>query len=233
MSLENTPYIDNDNDNLSITPKRGRGRPPKDESSKDEGNRRLELINCAAKLFRINGFAATSTRDIASAANMHSGSPFYHFESKQALLFEVMQSGMHSAMNRQNQALKNLALGVKTPDATEQLRCLIRHHFEVLLGPGNDFIPVMLYEFRSLNAPEQALLSQLQRQYEAPWIPVLQALYDQKVLLCPVKIARLLIFGALNWAVQWYSVDQQASLDELTDAAILLFIHPSHRLLVK
>jgi hypothetical protein len=86
----------------------------------------------------------------------------------------------------------------------------------------------MLYEFRSLNTPEQTLLSQLQRQYEAPWIPVLQALYDQQVLACPVKIARLLIFGALNWAVQWYSVDQQASLDELTDAAILLFIHPSH-----
>lgn len=226
MHLKNIP--DNDQESSSPSPKRGRGRPPKDDSAKDEGNRRLELINCAARLFRLNGFAATSTRDIASAAHMHSGSPFYHFESKQALLFEVMQSGMFSAIARQNQALENLALQLKTTNACEQLRCLIRHHFEVLLGEGNDFIPVMLYEFRSLAANEQATISQLQRQYEAPWIPVLQALYEQKLLTCPVKIARLLIFGALNWSVQWYKVSHESSLDELTDAAILLFIHSSN-----
>jgi AcrR family transcriptional regulator len=39
-----------------------------------------------ARLFRRKGFDATSTRDIAAAAGMQSGSPFYHFKSKQALL---------------------------------------------------------------------------------------------------------------------------------------------------
>lgn len=224
MSSENIPLLEKEN--LDLPQKRGRGRPPKDESSKDEGNRRLELINCAARLFRVNGFAATSTRDIASAAHMHSGSPFYHFESKQALLFEVMQSGMHSAMARQNQALNTLPRHPSQSNAKEQLRCLIRHHFEVLLGTGNDFIPVMLYEFRSLDTHQQAVISQLQRHYEAPWIPVLNELYRHQLLSCPVKMARLLIFGALNWSVQWYSAQQAASLDELTDAAILLFLHP-------
>ena len=71
MSSENIPLLEKEN--LDLPQKRGRGRPPKDESSKDEGNRRLELINCAARLFRVNGFAATSTRDIASAAHMQIG----------------------------------------------------------------------------------------------------------------------------------------------------------------
>ena len=39
-----------------------------------------------------------------------------------------------------------------------------------------------------------------------------------------VKLARLLIFGALNWSVQWYDRRKPASLDELTEAAIALFI---------
>jgi AcrR family transcriptional regulator len=52
----------------------------------------------AAKLFRRKGFDATSTRDIAAAVGMQSGSPFYHFKSKGALLYAVMEEGMRSAI---------------------------------------------------------------------------------------------------------------------------------------
>jgi hypothetical protein len=42
-----------------------------------------------------------------------------------------------------------------------------------------------------------------------------------------VKIARLLILGALNWSVQWFDAKKGASLDELTNAAMALFIRES------
>ena len=61
-------------------------------------------------------------------------------------------------------------------DAREALRRLIQVHFEVLLGPGNDFVPVMLYEHRALSQAERATLAQLQVRYESVWTPVLQAL---------------------------------------------------------
>jgi hypothetical protein len=69
---------------------------------------------------------------------------------------------------------------------------------------------------------------------------VLQALHASGQLQAPVQLARLMIFGALNWAVQWYqaptpqtkstptkAVPQsttRASLDDLTDAALALFL---------
>jgi hypothetical protein len=65
-------------------PKRARGRPRKTEDERDDGNRRHQLLTAAARLFREKGFDATSTRDIAAAVGMHSGSPFYHFKSKDA-----------------------------------------------------------------------------------------------------------------------------------------------------
>ena len=34
----------------------------------------------------------------------------------------------------------------------------------------------------------------------------------------------VLIFGALNWTAQWFDARKGASLDELTDAAMGLFI---------
>ena len=67
-------------------PRRPRGRPRKTLDERDDGNRRQELLRSAARLFRRKGFHATSTRDIAAAVGMQSGSPFYHFKTKGALL---------------------------------------------------------------------------------------------------------------------------------------------------
>lgn len=202
--------------------KRPRGRPRKTAGERDDGNRRLELITAAARLFRRQGFAATSTRDIAAAVGMHSGSPFYHFKSKDALLFAVIEEGMHSAITRQTQALDAAALAT-VGDPLAQIRALIRSHFETLLGPGNDFVPVMLYENRSLSARQRSLVAKLQTEYESVWTPILQALHDSGHLRAPVKLSRLLILGALNWSVQWFDRKKGASLEELADAALALF----------
>ena len=199
--------------------RRPRGRPRKTVQDRDDGNRRQELLRAAGRLFRRKGFHATSTRDIAAASGMQSGSPFYHFKSKGALLYAVMEEGMRLAIVRQQAALDSAAAG-----AQDRLRLLIRNHFDILLGPGSDFIPVMLFELRSITARQRTLLAQLQSQYEAPWLPVLQALQAGGQLGADVKLARLLIFGALNWSAQWYDRRKGASLDELTGAAMALFV---------
>ncbi len=214
------PLVDSAAD---LVPKRARGRPRKTLDERDDGNRRRALLSAAAKLFRRQGFDGTSTRDIATAAGMQSGSPFYHFKSKDALLYAVMESGMVSAIERQAQGLQGQA---PAADAQEAMRRLVKAHFDVLLGPGNDFVPVMLYEHRALSAAQRARLAELQLRYEAVWIPVLQALHDKGQLQAPVKLSRLLILGALNWTVQWFDHKKGASVDELTDAAMLLFLGP-------
>lgn len=208
----------------STEPKRARGRPRKTVDERDDGNRRPELLKAAAQLFRRQGFSATTTRDIAAAAGMQSGSPFYHFKSKDALLYAVMEEGMHSALARQASAVEASGKATKENTPQAQFRRLIRAHFETLLGPGNDFVPVMLYEHRSLSARQRTTLAQLQANYEAAWTPVLEALHRSGHLRAPVKLARLLILGALNWSVQWFDVKKSASLDDMTAAAYTLFL---------
>ena len=204
----------------ALAVKRPRGRPRKTLADRDDGNRRRELLRSAAKLFRRKGFHATSTRDIAAAAGMQSGSPFYHFKSKGALLYAVMEEGMRWAIEKQQLALSS----AQQSAPAGQLRLLIRNHFDVLLGPGSDFIPVMLYEARSITRGQRAALAELQSLYVAPWTPVLDALHARGQLKADVKLARLLVFGALNWSAQWYDRRKGANLDQLTDAAVKLFI---------
>jgi TetR/AcrR family transcriptional regulator, cholesterol catabolism regulator len=212
---------------------RPRGRPRKTLEEREDGNRKGDLIAAAAKLFRQKGFDATSTRDIAAAVGMRSGSPFYHFKSKGDLLYAVMAEGMRSATEKQRLALQhqcpNYPKLLQNKEQQKQIsrrlqRILILNHFEVLLNPESEFIPVMLYEWRSLTPLQQSTLAAMQREYEAVWLPVLDALFATKQLRCPVKLARLLIFGALNWSVQWFDASKDASLDELTDGAMALFL---------
>jgi AcrR family transcriptional regulator len=213
--------------------RRPRGRPRKSPDERDEGNRRQQLIQAAAALFRSKGFAATSTRDIAAAAGMQSGSPFYHFKSKGALLYQVMEQGMRSALRQQAQTLQGLqptsadGISLSAISADSMLHALIRTHFDILLGPQSDFIPVMLHEWRSLTPEQRKAIVALQHDYEAHWIAVLQSLQDAGRLQSDPRLARLLILGALNWSVNWYDARQGASLDQLSDAAMRLFVRPA------
>ena len=208
-----------------LATKRPRGRPRKTDNERDDGNRRHALLGTAAQLFRQKGFAATSTRDIAAAAGMQSGSPFYHFKSKNALLYAVMEEGMHTALARQKEVVQ--AADPQSLPAGEQLRALVVAHFEVLLGPGNDFVPVMLYEWRSLQPRQRKSMALLISEYESLWMPVLTTLHKQGRLRAPVGLARLLILGALNWSVQWFDPKKSASLQDLADAAVAMFLKES------
>lgn len=205
--------------------KRPRGRPRKTIDERDDGNRRNDLLRVAAQLFRRKGFAATTTRDIAAAAGMQSGSPFYHFKSKNALLFAVMEEGMHAALARQSVAVQSAQYASLPP--SEQLRALVLAHFDVLLDPGNDFVPVMLYESRSLTTRQRKQVAQLIAEYESHWMPVLVALEKTGQLRAPAPLARLLILGALNWSVQWFDPKKAASISTLANAAIAMFIKES------
>ncbi len=213
-------------------PRRGRGRPRKTADERDDGNRRQDLIRAAAHLFRIKGFAATSTRDIAAAAGMRSGSPFYHFESKEALLAAVMQEGMERAMVRQQAAMAAASATAhaegRTLTARECLHALVRNQFDVLLGPDSDFIPVMLYEWRSLSDAQRVEVTRLKDRYESVWTPVLKALHDSGELAGDPGVSRLMLFGALNWSAQWYDalrVGQGGkTLDELAVITLQLFL---------
>lgn len=206
-------------------PRRSRGRPRKTADERDDGNRRQALLRAAARLFRQQGFSATSTRDIAAAVGMRSGSPFYHFESKEALLAAVMEEGMERALAHQCERMAAAVAASPTPlSARECLRVLVRGHFDNLLGPESDHIPVMLYEWRVLSDEQKRAVNRLKDDYEAVWMPVLQALHREGALAGDPRVARLMLFGALNWAAQWYVADGRATLDDLTETALQLFL---------
>ena len=191
-------------------------------------NRRADLIRVAARLFREKGFDGTSIRDISSAAGMHSGSPFYHFKTKQDILVAVMEQGLAEGLrlglDRTRDALADASL-----PAPQRLHRLVRTHYGILHDTGSDFIPVMLYDWRSLPAQYKRRIIELKDRYDAIWQRTLDELHAQGRLHADAKLARLMILGAINFSATWYRQKprsgKRVDLDELAAQTVALVLH--------
>jgi AcrR family transcriptional regulator len=196
------------------------GAKPKSRRRRNnESNRRDVLLRVSARLFRQKGFDGTTIRDIAKAADMHSGSPFYHFETKQEILLAVMEQGLAEGL-RKSEDVMSLDL---PPE--QRLARLIRTHLGTILEDGNDFIPVLLYDWRSLSPANRRRIIAVKDRYDALWQRLLDELAAAGRVPGDTRLARLLIFGAINWSGQWYRRGARLSLDEIAAEAVRLFLH--------
>ena len=179
----------------------------------DDAGRRGQLLRESARLFREKGYDATSVRDIAAATGLQSGSWVYHFKTKQDILAAVMEQGLQQALER-IESIDREALPPR-----EQFRALLRTHLDTLLGPGQDFIPVLLYDWRSLDRRGRERVIALQKRYEQVWEEVIRMLQRNGDWALPTRIDRLLMFGALNWMAQWYRPRGPLDVRQLVDDA--------------
>ena len=195
-------------------PRRKRGRPAQDAN---EGLRRA-LIEQSARLFREKGYGNTTVRDIAAATGVHAGSWFYYFKTKQDILQAVIEHGLTVALADIE------AIDIEDLPPREAMRQLVRAPLPTILAPHQDFIPVMLYEWRSLDAQAQERIIALKDRYEDIWTRVIDRLRASGEWAHPTPVDRLLMFGALNWTAQWYQAGAGISIDALADQAVLFIL---------
>src|SRR5438105_1548918 len=184
----------------------------------NESNRRDELLRVSAKLFRETGFDGTSIRDISAAAGMHSGSPFYHFKTKHDILVAVMEQGLAEGLRKTEEVI---ALNVP-PE--QKLTKLIRAQLGTILEEGSDFIPVLLYDWRSLNTANRRRIVALKDRYDTLWQQVIDELTRAGHRPGDAQLMRLLILGAVNWTGTWYRTGGRLSLDDIAEGAARLFL---------
>lgn len=191
-------------------------KPPK--PAPPNGNRRTALLHVCARLFREKGFDGTTIRDISAAAGMHSGSPFYHFASKQDMLVAVMEEGLAEGLRR-----TEAVLAQQLPPR-EKFRRLVRSHLGTILDRGNDFIPVLLYDWRSLTPANRRRVIALKDRYDAHWQGMLDELARAGLIAADPQVARLFVFGAVNWTATWYRAGGRFSVDALAAQAEKLLL---------
>ena len=61
---------------------------------------RQEILRTAARLFQQRGYDATSMNDVAAALKLSKGGLYHHFQSKDEILFEIMNHAMEITQER-------------------------------------------------------------------------------------------------------------------------------------
>jgi AcrR family transcriptional regulator len=160
-----------------------------------QDNRRAQLLDAAARLFRERGYHATSMRDIAKAVGMLSGSIYYHFDSKEEMLLAVYEEGER----RVAEAVDTAVAGETDP--WQRLEAACAAHLAVLIA-HRDFTQVMIRTLPQEAGEVGPRIRDLRRDYEQRFRNLIGD------LTLPPEIdrhyLRLLLFGALNWSQVWY-----------------------------
>jgi TetR/AcrR family transcriptional regulator, cholesterol catabolism regulator len=158
-------------------------------------NRLPQILDEAARLFRLQGFHGASVRDIVRKVDMLPGSLYYHFATKEDLLAAVYAEGVR----RISEAVRLAIVGKSDP--WERLEAACVAHLEALLRES-DYAQVVV-RVRPSDAPSVAKeLTKLRDAYERHFVELIQAL--PLVRGVGRRSVRLMLLGALNWSQTWY-----------------------------
>ncbi|MFE7327899.1 TetR/AcrR family transcriptional regulator [Streptomyces sp. NPDC057565] len=130
--------------------------------------RRAELLATAAEVFAAQGYNATTVRRIADEAGMLAGSLYYHFDSKESMLDEILSAFLGELWTGYDTVL---AAGLGPREAigalvTQSFRQIDRH------GPA---VAIYQRESRHLSAqPRFAYLADSQLKFENAWLRTLE-----------------------------------------------------------
>ena len=167
----------------------------------EEGASRRHVLDCAARLFSREGYAAVSLRDIAAESGMKAGSLYHHFESKEVIVVEILNTGVgrvHEAVQR------TIAAHPRQTPVSQIISAAIQAHLRALHESG-DYTSANIRIFgqvpRSIREGHMAV----RRGYETLWGELLGRGVKAGELRSDVNIAclRAFLLGAMNTSLEW------------------------------
>jgi len=153
-------------------------------------SRRDQILETAAELFAARGYHGVSVADLGAACGISGPALYKHFESKQAMLAEMLVS-ISEELLRVGQERVGAA-----GDASAALRALIDWHVAFALR-HRPLIVVQDRDWESLPTDARERVRSLQREYVDLWAAQLRLL-DPELDLATARAMAHAAFGLIN-----------------------------------
>ncbi|MFF9348572.1 TetR/AcrR family transcriptional regulator [Streptomyces sp. NPDC014734] len=173
--------------------------------------RRRELLDTAAEVFAAHGYNATTVRRIADEAGMLAGSLYYHFDSKESMIDEILSTFLTELWEGYDTVLA-AGLGPReTIEAlvTESFREIDRHRAAVA---------IFQKESKHLaTQPRFQYLADSQRKFEQAWLGTLERGVADKSFRADldIRLTYRFVRDTVWVAASWYRPGGQHSPDEI------------------
>lgn len=181
------------------------------------GTRQL-VLDAAARLFRTQGYASTSLREIAALAGMRAASLYHYFDSRDAIVAEVLRLGVEQVFDDVRHAVDALPADA---DALALLQTAVHAHLQAMME-RQDYTSANVRIFGQVPQGVRDAHLPLRDAYERYWASLLARCaaaggFDRRRDL---RLARLFLITVMNGSLEWFqggTLALKAVADELTE----------------
>ena len=177
---------------------------------RERRNREAEMMAASLQLFAQNGYAATTVQDIADATGVLKGSIYHYISSKEDLLFKIFLDA-----HVENEALMHdiLALDVSP---LERLRIYLERTLHTTLH-NIDRTTLYFRDWRHLSGERHETLASYRTQYDRFLRKLIKDASEAESIPLDISLKHVssFIIGATNWVADWFTPDNEQSIETI------------------
>lgn len=184
-------------------------------------DKKTAIYNQAATIFANKGFANTTVDEIAAAAGLAKGTVYYHFKSKEELLFSLIEQGVEKFV------VQIETRTAKAKDGAERLDALIEAQVD-FFTEYRDFCRTMLSEIWRLESYWKQSSEKIQSKYLSVIHQVLNRVKREGAIKRSIntEAAAMALFGlvsvsSLDWLIFHPKMSRKVVLATMKE----IFVH--------
>jgi TetR/AcrR family transcriptional regulator, cholesterol catabolism regulator len=182
-------------------------------------DRGREILSVAARIFRVKGFAGTTIQEIADEVGMLKGSLYYHFSSKEELLYLVIKQAVSRGLDAMARWRQMRA------DPLTRLRAAV-HLLSIAFMEEWETVSVFFQDYRYLTPEHRALIDRDRAIYNQFLVDVIREGQSAGVMDpdADPELSATALAGMMNSICAWYrpsdGTDPDRIARELADIAV-------------
>lgn len=173
-----------------------------------------KIISTAIELFGTYGYQKASMRDIARRIGITQAALYYHFKSKEEILFTILERSVNNLYFQ----LKSLFMEDLEP--VEKLRHVIMQHM-LTIRDYRDESKIIIEDKRHLS---EDLLKQVKEKEKTIFNLYKSHLKEMqktgKIKECELTVITFSILGMINWLYHWYRPDKALPIERIGEEFI-------------
>jgi TetR/AcrR family transcriptional regulator, cholesterol catabolism regulator len=178
------------------------------------------ILDVGAKLFREQGYALSTTRELSARLGINKASLYYHVSSKEELLYLICVDSLRHVTEAVTQAIESCE------DPMDQLHAVFHAHLRSVLS-NLDLHATMLLELRSLGGQWRVEVQRARDEYEALIGAIIARTQEAGEVRADLSAKHLAIgmLSLLNWTIYYYKPEGALSPEELAEMLWQLYIN--------
>ena len=162
--------------------------------------KRDEILDVAAQCFADRSYPAASMNDIAAACGASKARLYHYYESKEAILFDLLDRYTQRLLAVIGQAEATAQRG--NLDDRAALHELVRAFLEEYENSATR-LGALLHDTKFLGEAQRDLIVERQRDVVSAMTRFLRRAYPQRVTPANQTPVTMMLFGMINWTFTW------------------------------